>query len=126
MLQQLQEIAVILRGVADIRRLFVYNSLHAVTWGRANAPRIQGRGSDKDVARVFELTNPQTLEQLQEFVTLLRSVADVMRLFFYIDRRSVAVRATVQRVALAAWLVSQLDKPANDRADTQTGTASRE
>lgn len=131
--RQLQEIATTIRSVADIRRLSVYNALHVVTtrgtdrqislaaWlvDQLNLPANEAapaphefRVADDDVARVFELTNPQTPEQLQEIVTLIRSVADVMRLFIYTERRAMALRAPVDRVALAAWLVSELDKPA--------------
>ena len=46
-------------------------------------------------------------------MTLIRSVADVARLFLYTERRAIALRASRDRVALAAWLVSELDKPPN-------------
>jgi len=72
-----------------------------------------------DVARVFELTYPQTRQQLQEIVTLIRSIGDIQRLFLCNERRAVALRGTVEQVALAAWLVSELDKPVDSQARTQ-------
>ena len=131
--QQLQEIAVVLRTVADIRRLPVYNALHALivsgtnqqvalaAWlvDQLNLPRDvaapephEFEFKDNDVARVFELRNPQTPEQFQEMLILIRSVADIWRLFLYTERRAIALRGPADRVALAAWLVSELDKPA--------------
>jgi len=130
--QELQEIAVVLRSVADIRRLYVYNALKAVAvrgtsqqmslaaWmvdqldrpadAAAPAPH-EYKLSGDDVARVFEMTYPETPQQLQEIVTLIRSVGDIQRLFVYVARRAVVLRATAERVALAAWLVNELDKP---------------
>jgi len=51
--------------------------------------------------------------QLQETVTLIRSVGDVQRLFVCNWRHSIALRATAERVALATWLVHELDRPAD-------------
>jgi hypothetical protein len=66
-----------------------------------------------DVARVFELRYAQTPQQVQEIVTILRSVGDIRRLFVRNEQRAVALRGTAEQVALAAWLVSELDKPVN-------------
>ena len=68
------------------------------------------------MARVFELTNAQTAEQCQELVTLIRSVADMQRLILYYGRRAVALRGPAEKVALAAWLVKELDQPADGQA----------
>jgi hypothetical protein len=79
-----------------------------------------------DVARVFELTYPETPQQLQEIVTLIRSIADIQRLFIYNQRRAVVLRATAERLSLAAWLVSELDKPLNGQAAAGDTAASHE
>ncbi|HVN05113.1 MAG TPA: hypothetical protein VMT86_11885, partial [Bryobacteraceae bacterium] len=78
------------------------------------APHEYPLASD-DVARVFQLTNPQTPQQLQEIVVLIRAVGDISRLFVNNARREMALRSTADRVALAAWLVSELDKPVTSR-----------
>jgi hypothetical protein len=138
--QDLQEIAVVLRSVAETQRLFVYNPMKAMVvrgtsqqislaaWlvdqlnqpanVAAPAPHEYKLPGD-DVARVFELTYPQTRQQLQEIVTLIRSIGDIQRLFLCNERRAVALRGTVEQVALAAWLVSELDKPVDSQARTQ-------
>jgi hypothetical protein len=99
------------RSVADIRRVFVYNALNAVAvrgtgqqmslaaWlvdqlnqpahTAAPAPHEYKLPGD-DGARVFELTYPQTPQQLQEIVTILRSIGDIRRLFVCNERRAVA------------------------------------
>jgi hypothetical protein len=145
--QELQEIAVALRSVADIQRLSVYNPLRAIAvrgtdrqislaaWmgdqlnqpanGAAPAPHEYQLPGD-DVARVFELNNPLTPQDLLELVTLIRSIGDIRRLFIYMPRRAVILRATAERVALAAWLVNELDKPVNGQAAAQEGAAPHE
>jgi hypothetical protein len=138
--QELQQIVTTVRSVADIPRVFIYNALNAVAVRGTNqqvslaawlvdqlnqpanvaapAPHEYKLPGD-DVARVFELTYPQTRQQLQEIVTLIRSIGDIQRLFLCNERRAVALRGTVEQVALAAWLVSELDKPVDSQARTQ-------
>jgi uncharacterized protein YukE len=145
--QEVQEIVTTVRSVADIRRVFVYNALNAVAvrgtgqqmslaaWlvdqlnqpahTAAPAPHEYKLPGD-DGARVFELTYPQTPQQLQEIVTILRSIGDIRRLFVCNDRRAVALRGTAEQVALAAWLVTELDKPVTGQAATEDSTAPHE
>ena len=72
-------------------------------------------GASDDVMRVFFLAHASAPEQVQEMATLLRSTADIQRLFTYNAPKAVALRATGDRVALAAWLVDELDQPDNRR-----------
>lgn len=67
--------------------------------------------SSGEIARVFNLTNPQTPQQLQEIVTMIRSIADIQRLFIYNARKTIAMRTTPDRLALAEWLVKHLELP---------------
>ena len=145
--QELQEIVTTVRSVADIRRVFVYNPMRAAivrgtsqqislaAWivDQLNQPanvaapephEFQLPG--EDVARVFLLEHPETPQQLQEIVTLIRSIGDIQRLFIYNNRRAVILRARAERVALAAWLVSELDKPVDGQAAAQDNTAPHE
>jgi hypothetical protein len=145
--QELQEIVTCVRSVADIQRVFVYNPMRAAVvrgtnqqislaaWlvDQLNQPANAAAPSPHeyqlpgdDVARVFELTYPQTPQQWQEIVTLIRSIGDIGRLFIYIDRRAVIVRARAERVALAAWLVSELDKPVDGQGAAHDSTAPHE
>jgi len=63
---------------------------------------------------------------LQEIVTLIRSIGDIQRLFLCNERRAVALRGTAEQVALAAWLVGQLDKPVNGQTATEDSAAPHE
>lgn len=145
--QDIQEIVTAVRSVADIQRLRVYNALNAVAargtsqqislaaWMvdqldqpanvAAPAPHEYQLPGD-DVARVFELTSPQTSQELQEIVTLIRSIGDIQRVFLCNKQRAVVLRATAERVALAAWLVSELDKPLTGPVALQDSTAPHE
>lgn len=144
--QALQQIVTVIRSEVNVPRMFIYNARSAVAIRGTNqqmtlaawlveqlnqpanvaapAPH-EYRLLGDDVTRVFELTYPQTAQQLQEIVTLVRSVGDIPRLFLYSERRAVALHGTAEQVALAAWLVSELDKPVNGQA-TQNSTPPHE
>ena len=131
--QQLQEIVTNLRAIIDIKRLFIYDTLHAVamrgtgsqiamaTWlvnqldqavgVPSPAPNDYALSGD-DVTHVFNLSNPRVPMETQEMVTLIRSVADIQRIFTYNARKTIVVRTSPDRMALTAWLVKQLDRPA--------------
>ena len=132
--QQLQEIVTNLRAIIDIKRLFIYDTLHAVAMrgtGSQNAmatwlvnqldqpigvpsPAPNGYAlSGDDVTQVFNLSNPRVPMETQEMVTLIRSVADIQRIFTYNARKTIVVRTSPDRMALTAWLVKQLDRPAS-------------
>lgn len=133
----LQEIVTTVRSVSDMRRVFVYNRLKAVAvrdtaakvslaaWmiDQLNQPENtpapephEFKISDHDVARAFELANPPNPQALQEITTLIRAVADMQRMFIYNARKTITLRGRPELVALAAWLVSELDRPASGSA----------
>jgi len=132
--QQLQEVVTNLRAIIDIKRLFIYDTLHAVamrgtgsqiamaTWlvnqldqaagVPSPAPNDYALSGD-DVTHVFNLSNPRVPMETQEMATLIRSVADVQRIFTYNARKTIVVRTSPDNMALTAWLVKQLDRPAS-------------
>ena len=79
--------------------------------------------ADDDVARIFYLTNAQTWQQLQEIVTTIRSVGDVSRVTACNEQHAIVLRNKAERVALAAWLVNELDKPASGPTAKRDSTA---
>ena len=142
-----QEVITTIRTVVNIRRVSVYNAMRAVVLRGTNqqillaawlvdqlnqpahvaAPEPhEYRLPGDDVARVFELTYPRTPQQLQEIATILRSIGNIRRLVVCDEQRSVALRGTAEQVALAAWLVSELDKPVSGEAVTGDSAASHE
>lgn len=72
--------------------------------------------ADDDVARVFFLSHAQALQQLGEIGTLIRSVGDVTWVIACSDLHAIVMRNRAERVALAAWLVNELDKPTSGHA----------
>ena len=144
--QQLQEIVTNLRAIIDIKRLFTYDTLHAVavrgtgsqiamaTWlvnqldqavgVPSPAPNDYALSGD-DVTHVFNLSNPRVPMETQEMVTLIRSVADVQRIFLYNARKTIVVRTSPDHMALTAWLVKQLDRPASTPSVTVQYTLPR-
>lgn len=66
-------------------------------------------GTD-NVVRLFFLDRGQTVQELREFVTMLRSIADLPRAFTSNAIKAVALRGTSDQMALADWLVNELAK----------------
>jgi hypothetical protein len=145
--QDLQYIANAVHGIEPVPRISVYNALHAIVMRGTNrqismdawlidqlnqpahvaAPSPhQYKIADDDVVRVFALANTETREQLQEIVTLIRSVADLGRIYSCEEQRAVALRGPADRVGLAAWLVSKLDQPLSGDAAIPNSTTPRE
>src|SRR5258708_38586539 len=139
--QGMQEIATAIRAIADIPSLTADTTqrtliLHG-TAGQAaladwlfndldkpaNLPPHQMPGlatleyrvasNDDDVVRVFYLNHTETLQNVQEVATVVRSTAGIRRLFTYNAPRIIVWRGTSDQAALATWLLRELDQPAN-------------
>jgi len=134
-IQDFQEIATSVRTVADIRRVFTYNAprglvlrgtadqLALAEWllGELDQPvdshtaavheyrMAGGFDHDEGTVRVFYLTHTPTTQAFQEVATATRTIADIRRVFTYNAARAMVVRSNPDAVALAAWLVDQLD-----------------
>jgi hypothetical protein len=71
-----------------------------------------------NVVRIFYLTNTPTVQTFQQVATLIRTTADIRRVFTYNAPRALVVRGTVDQVALAAWLVDAIGQsPTGDSAE---------
>jgi hypothetical protein len=138
-LQDFQEVATLVRSIADIRRVFTYNEPRALVMrGTADqaalaewlvntlntaqpndaSAKLEYKipGGSEDVVRVFYLAHTDTLQSLQEVATVVRSIADIRRLFTYNAPKAIAMRGTADQAALAEWLFSELDKLVKDKA----------
>lgn len=130
--QSLQEAATMIRSIAEIRRVFTYNAPKVMVvrgtadqaatadWlaklvnqppGRQAKYQYQMHVDSEPLVRVFYLTNTRDVRDLQEVATLVRAVSGMRRLFTYNQPRMITVRGTQQQVALAEWLVKELDQP---------------
>jgi hypothetical protein len=59
---------------------------------------------------VFDLTNTETAQRLQEIATQVRSMTEVRRLFTYNAPKAVALRETASQIALADRLIKERDR----------------
>jgi hypothetical protein len=65
-----------------------------------------GQTSDK----IFYFTHLDTPQAMQEVANAVRSIGDIRDVSLDADKRSLAVKGTMDQIALAGWLTSELDK----------------
>lgn len=135
--QDFQEIANALRTVSEIRRAFTYNAAHVIAvrgtpeqigmaeWiaselDRASVPQTSRSASSgeytvvpNDVMRVFYVSNAKSVQDFQEIANATRTTAEIRRVFTYNTARAVVVRGTSNDLAMAQWLLTELDQPAS-------------
>lgn len=132
--QDFQEIANATRTTAEIRRVFTINTTRLMAvrvtpdeiamagWlltqldrpvaaGAAVAPEYRVPGAADDVVRVYHLPQTETLAEFQTEVTAMRSGSGIRRVFTYNTPRAVAVRGTVNQLAVAEVLMKDLEGP---------------
>jgi hypothetical protein len=63
------------------------------------------------VVRVAALTHADTPDAIQQVVNVTRSIADIQRCFPIMSRRYLILRGSEDQMALADWLLKQLDGP---------------
>lgn len=138
-IQNFQEIATTIRTIAEIRRVFTYNTPRALAVRGsadqiaaaafmiheldqpATAKRADSRvyqmidtGNHGETAvRVFYLPYTSTVQQFQEVATLVRTIAEIRRVFTYNAPKAMIVRGTADQMALVDWMVHELAKPAD-------------
>jgi hypothetical protein len=59
--------------------------------------------------RTFQLKHIRSAQQVQEFATLVRAIGEVNDLSTNADQPSISLRGTPSQVALAEWLVNEMD-----------------
>jgi len=138
--QDLQRMINLIRTTTDIQRIFPYAARGAIAlrgtsdqmalaeWlvGRLDKavitqtnrveayapPTTSGR---RDAVRLFFFADNETPEDLQQMINLIRTTTDIQRIFPYAARRAIALRGTTDQMALAEWLVGQLETTANQQ-----------
>jgi hypothetical protein len=129
--QEIQELAVVLRSIYGVFRLFTYSPTRAIAlrgtadqiaiaeWLFDDLDRQSGNpgphefrvpGGGDDVVRVSYLVHAGTAERLQEIAGQVRSMAEIRRLFTYNAPRAIALRGTLEQIALADRLIAERDK----------------
>lgn len=129
--QQFQEVATVIRTIADIQQISTDNDQKRVTvratggqiamaewlFNELDSPEVEpsipheyrAPGSSDDVVRLFYLPPTPTVQDFQEEATLVRTISDIRRVFTYNARNALVVRGTEAQIGLAEWLLKQLD-----------------
>ncbi len=139
-IQDMQEIATVVRSIANVPQAstdaaqraltvrgtagqialaaWLFSSLDQPTDTRlkpdASTQEYHVADSD-DVVRVFYLTHTETVQHLAEVATTVRSLVGTRSLFTYNAIRAVVVRGTSAELALAGWLLNDLDQSTNSQ-----------
>ena len=130
--QQFQEVATVIRTIADIQQISTDNDQKRVTvhatdgqiamaewlFNELDNPAVQPSvsheyrvpGSDDDVVRIFYVSTAPTAQNFQEISTLVRTITNILRVFTYNEPKALVIRGTAtRRSALAEWLVKELE-----------------
>jgi hypothetical protein len=132
--QQFQEVATVIRTIANIRDVFADNDQKSVTvhatagqiamsewlFNELDNPAVQTSvpheyrvpGDSDDVVRLFYVTTVATVQDFQEIATMVRTISSITRVFTYNAPKALVVRDTAAQVQLAEWLVNELEQPA--------------
>jgi general secretion pathway protein D len=65
----------------------------------------------EQVVKVFYLSNVTAPQEMQEMLTVLRTVVDVQKIFSFTSQNALVVRAEADTMALVEKLIADLDKP---------------
>ncbi len=132
--QQFQEVATVIRTIANIQQVSIDNDQKSVTvhatggqiamaewlFNELDNPAVQTSvpheyrvpGDSDDVVRVFYVTTAATVQDFQEISTMVRTISSITRVFTYNAPRALVVRDTAAQIQLAEWLVKELEQPA--------------
>ncbi len=72
------------------------------------------RDFEEMVAQTFYLTNVSSPQEIQEIVNAVRSIADLQRVVAFTSQNAIIVRGEADKVALAAKMIHDLDKPRSE------------
>lgn len=68
----------------------------------------------EQVVKVFYLSNVTTAQEMQEMLTVIRTVVDVQKVFNYTAQNALIIRAEADTMALVEKLIADLDKPRSE------------
>jgi hypothetical protein len=138
-IQTFQEVATLIRSITEIRYTFTYNAPRAIAvrgttdqmmmadWlvrqidepvgaqssdQHAATRELHMPGTRDDILRVFYVNHTDSVQSFQEVATMVRSISAIPRLFTYNETRAIAARGTAEQMAMADWMIKQLNQPA--------------
>jgi hypothetical protein len=71
-----------------------------------------------DIARVVFVQNAARPQDMQELLTILRTVADVQKIFSISSNHAMVLRAPEWQILYSQWIIDQLNLPAGQKPDT--------
>jgi general secretion pathway protein D len=75
---------------------------------------VKRREYAEQVVKIFYLSNVTTPQEMQEILTVLRTVVDVQKVFSYTAQNALIVRTEADTMALVEKLIAGLDKPRSE------------
>ena len=127
-IQEFQELATVIRTMCDIRRVFTYNSLRAISlrgtpdqmamaewlFDRMDVPLAVRKPGDftvpktsDDIMRIDYLANTPTVQDFQNAARAIRDATQIRRVFTYNSRRVIALRGTTDQLARAKQMIAE-------------------
>ncbi len=105
-----------LQGTADqiVLAQWLYNELDQA--GASSSREYFIPGKPDDVTRVSYLTQPQTSRDFVEATTVVRSITNIRQVAISYEHRAMVMRGSAGQIAMAAWLVAELEKHATASA----------
>jgi hypothetical protein len=102
-----------LKGTADQLALagWLYRELDTPPQSQDPSVREYRAGAD-DIIHLYYVANAATVQEFQEIANGVRTASQIRTAFTYNAPRAMAFRGQGDQIALADWLVSQLDQPA--------------
>lgn len=138
----LNEVVTMLRVTTDIQRIFTYSSLHAIVirstpaqvqaaqWLVSQVDRAPDDATrwqpnqyampDGSVMRVMYLIHQMQPANLNEMLSVLRTVGDIKAIFTRSQPQGIAFRSTPAQAQMADWLFQQLDVQPDEQMRAQT------
>jgi general secretion pathway protein D len=72
------------------------------------------RDYEEHVTRVFYLSSVNSPQEVQEIINVVRSVADLQKVFPYSTQYAIVARGEADKIALAEKVIKDLDKPRSE------------
>ncbi len=76
--------------------------------------------ADEKLDRVLHFTHAATAQDLQEVTTVIRSITELPQASADTAQKALVLRGTAGQIALAGWLIKELDQPAQQLQNSST------
>jgi limonene-1,2-epoxide hydrolase len=120
--------SVVMRGTADQAQMaeWLVNQMEQPGPPRHESAKFDYQAGGRDsVVQVFRLAHVDTEAGLQEINGAFRAIADISRSIPCAAQQALVARGTADRMAVAEWLVNQLDQPVDSKSALQRLEAAR-